>query len=153
MCCPCLPIIAPTAKAGMNRWTVSDSGCCCGEEGNMQWMFLNITNRTDRKTGTEQACMEMRGKSYDALWCLNTKGLAFSGNHEIHRTRKNSLSQKRILSSFYKILAILMLRVLKSDGGFSSLRGFRSYLSLSGFSSTCKTLQMRLLQAEGLQPE
>jgi len=30
-------------------------------------MFLNITNQTDRKMGREQACMEMRGKSYDAL--------------------------------------------------------------------------------------
>lgn len=30
-------------------------------------MFLNIMNQTDRKTGMEQACMEMREHSYDAL--------------------------------------------------------------------------------------
>lgn len=40
-------------------------------------MFLNIMNQTDRKTGMEQACMEMREHSYDALWSLNIKGLPF----------------------------------------------------------------------------
>lgn len=28
MCCPCLPMIAPTDSAGINRWTVSVSDCC-----------------------------------------------------------------------------------------------------------------------------
>lgn len=153
MCCPCLPIIAPTAKAGMNRWTVSDSGCCCGEEGNMQWMFLNITNQTDRKTGTEQACMEMRGKSYDALWCLNIKGLAFSWESWNSQNMKEQFEPKEDSFIFYEILTILALRVLKNNWGVASLQGFCSYLSLSGFSSPCKTLQRRLLQAERLQLE
>lgn len=29
MCWPCLPMMAPTASVGMNRWTVSDSGLPC----------------------------------------------------------------------------------------------------------------------------
>lgn len=34
MCWPCFPMMAPTARAGMNRWTVSDSGCPCGAKQN-----------------------------------------------------------------------------------------------------------------------
>lgn len=130
MCCPCLPIIAPTAKAGMNRWTVSDSGCCCGEEGKMQWMFLNITNQTDRKMGMEQACMEMRGKSYFPLWCLSIKvwlflGITKSTEHE------NQFEPKEDSFILYKILTILMLRTLKT---------IEVLLLCEAFTLTCRCL-------------
>ena len=43
MCWPCFPMMAPTASAGMNRWTVSDSGCPCWE--NQHFITTVITCR------------------------------------------------------------------------------------------------------------
>ena len=35
MCCPCLPMMAPTDSAGMKRWTVSVSDCCWKDRTSM----------------------------------------------------------------------------------------------------------------------
>lgn len=43
ICCPCFPMMAPTARAGMKRWTVSDSGCPC--EAKTTWYYSNQENQ------------------------------------------------------------------------------------------------------------
>lgn len=79
------------------------------------------------------------------VWVLRVwlfLGITKSTEHE------NQFEPKEDSFILYKIVAVLMLRALKNNRGVASLWGFHSYLSLSGFSSTCNTLQVRLLQAK-----